>query len=163
MIDRVTVLPLAVGGDLRKVILHRVSHDSGSSTVVGPTGGPNDLDVEQTTLDNWAADNDWPSIDLVKMDIEGAEAEALAGMKGMVRRNPDLTLIVECQKPALELGGMSAMRLFDRLNELGFDAVEVLDDRRPAYRLTDAASVARALRRSAWYPLNLRCSRKPEL
>jgi FkbM family methyltransferase len=158
--DRVTVVPTAVGCASGSVTLHRADNDTGASTIVGTGSGvtADDVQVDLTTLDTWAAQNGWPAVNLIKMDIEGAEPDALAGMTELVRRNPALTLIVECQKDALERTGASAMRLFDRLRELGFESIQVLDDQRGPYPLGSWSDATAVLRQSRWYPINLCCS-----
>jgi FkbM family methyltransferase len=160
--DRVNVVPMAVGRASGSVTLHRAGNDSGSSTIVGTdiaTGATaDDVRVDLTTLDSWAAKNNWPAVNLIKMDIEGGEPDALAGMAELAQRNPALILIVECQQDALERSGASAMRLFDRLRELGFGSILVLDDQRGSYPLGGWSNATAVLRQSRWYPINLCCS-----
>src|ERR1700730_6463998 len=157
--DRVTIESMAVGRESGSVMLHRVSQDSGSSTILGVATAASDINVEVTTLDAWAARCDWPPVNLIKMHVEGSEPDALFGMRELVRRNPDVTLIVECQKQALERNGVSAMRLFDELHVLGFDSIVMMDDVGAARRLRGSLDEAAALERSRWYPINLSCSR----
>jgi FkbM family methyltransferase len=161
--DRVTVVPTAVGASSGSVTLHRAGNDSGSSSIVGAAidaaVAADDVRVELTTLDIWAAQNSWPAVNLIKMDIEGAEPDALTGMTELAQRNPALVLIVECQKDALERSGASATRLFDRLRELGFGSILVLDEQRGSYSLGRWSNATAVLRQSRWYPINLCCSR----
>jgi FkbM family methyltransferase len=158
MQERVAIVPMAVGSMRGVIALHRADFDSGSSTIIGPGESPNAVQVEVTTLDDWAERNGWPSVNLIKMDIEGAEPDALAGMSELSRRNPDLIMIVECHEMALARGGARPMRLFDGLHELGFDSIKVLDDDRGLARLGPEADPATILKQSRWYPINLCCS-----
>ena len=57
--------------------------------------GPDDLvvDVESVTIDALTAD--WPRVDLIKIDVEGAEEDVWRGMQRTVADNPDLVVILE--------------------------------------------------------------------
>ena len=56
--------------------------------------------VEATTLDAFLDAQGWPKVDLVKVDVEGAEQDVFQGMERLLRESPDLKLIVEFS-PAL--------------------------------------------------------------
>jgi FkbM family methyltransferase len=51
--------------------------------------------VELVGLDEFFSARGWPSVDLVKMDVEGSEAAALAGMRSLVNRNKNMRLVME--------------------------------------------------------------------
>ena len=57
--------------------------------------GPNDtvVDVESVTIDALTAD--WPHVDLIKIDVEGAEEAVWEGMQRTVADNPGLVVILE--------------------------------------------------------------------
>jgi FkbM family methyltransferase len=84
--------------------------------------------VETTTLDAFAEALGWPAIDLVKMDIEGAEPLALAGMGKVIRRSPKLRMIVEFSPGMLEAGGERPERFLETLAGHGFDLFVIEDD-----------------------------------
>lgn len=63
--------------------------DTGASLVAH---SQRSVDVELAPADSFLANE---SVDLVKMDIEGAELSALRGMTETFRRNPNLSLIIE--------------------------------------------------------------------
>jgi FkbM family methyltransferase len=62
--------------------------DTGSMGRLLPSGRPtsSSVEVRVETLDALAAAHDFRPIGLIKMDIEGAEAGALLGMKGLLER-----------------------------------------------------------------------------
>lgn len=66
----------------------------GSSSVAGaPTPDSVAVDVTTVTLDT--ALKDWPQVDFIKLDIEGAEYMAWRGMQKTIAKNRDITLVLE--------------------------------------------------------------------
>jgi hypothetical protein len=63
------------------------------------------LSVQTTTIDEMAKTFQWPRVDFIKMDIEGAEMDALAGAATTLKR----------WKPRLAI---SAYHLFDDFYEI---------------------------------------------
>ena len=61
------------------------------------------ITIETTTLDAFLESVGWPRVDLVKVDVEGAEADVLEGMGKLLAHSPHLTLIVEFS-PTLLIG-----------------------------------------------------------
>lgn len=51
------------------------------------------MQVETVTIDQLTAD--WPQVDLIKIDVEGAEAAVWRGMRETVRRHKDLVIVLE--------------------------------------------------------------------
>ena len=54
--------------------------------------------VKATTIDSYCKANKIATVDLIKMDIEGFEDKAYAGMRGVVKASPRLTLFIEFTK-----------------------------------------------------------------
>jgi FkbM family methyltransferase len=76
--------------------------------------------VEGESLDDFLRNQFWPTIDLVKMDIEGSEFAALTGMTETSSRNPKLQLIMEFNASAMDRSLVSRHELAAVLNKLGF-------------------------------------------
>ena len=67
-------------------------------------------------------------VDVVKLDVEGAELAALRGMERfMTAERPPRALFLECNPVLLERAGSSADELFDWLRERAYD-VEWIDE-----------------------------------
>ncbi len=64
----------------------RTSEDCWNNTIVANGDGRRGVWVSLTTLDNVVAGLDLPSVDFIKMDIEGAEVRALDGAGMIIRR-----------------------------------------------------------------------------
>jgi len=70
-------------------------------------------------LDEMFADPGF-TVDVIKMDIEGAEARALRGMWRLLERSPEVRVIFEFAPELLALHGVGAAEMIHLLRELGF-------------------------------------------
>lgn len=86
------------------------------------------VEVEVTNLDEFFKDKD-SNIDFVKMDIEGAEMNALEGMTKTIRENKNLGIITEFRPRFLEIGRYSPVSFLERLAAYGFRLYLVNDER----------------------------------
>ncbi len=87
--NQVTVFEMAATGAEKVVSLYRNPLNSGESNITergAPAG-----EIAGRTIDSLHL----PPVDICKMDIEGAEFEALTGMGQTLERSPDLKLFVE--------------------------------------------------------------------
>ncbi len=88
-------------------------------------------EVETTTLDRFFTAQGWPPLHLVKLDIEGAEPEALDGMAQLMARNRGVQLILEFIPYLLRRGGRDPRAFLTTLRDLGFRIQMITDDRGP--------------------------------
>jgi len=77
-------------------------------------------EVETTTLDLYASNENITSIDILKIDIEGNEERALIGSESLIRRSPKICIIVELYEPSAVQCGCSVSRLVEKLRSWGF-------------------------------------------
>ncbi len=80
-LTNVIVRKLAVGNEIRSGILRYSRSMAGGGSVCANAEGTADQRVEVTTLDRDIAAADLPAPDLIKIDIEGFELEALEGAR----------------------------------------------------------------------------------
>jgi FkbM family methyltransferase len=117
----VTAVPKMLWSRTRSLDLHLsgnlVSHSAYCDAFYGSTG--ESLNVEAETLDNILQELGIDSVDFVKMDIEGAEIEALKGMKEILKSN--VQLAIAAYHPVN--GTLTNAVLVDQLEKLGFEAV----------------------------------------
>ena len=119
--------------DCRNVLAESraVANRTGSATFIAePDGEKSHLSgvpektasmvVQTVTLDDFFAEEGWPSVDLVKMDIEGSERAALEGMRELSRRNPGMRLIMEFNCMSMRRADASRDELVALLMELDF-------------------------------------------
>jgi FkbM family methyltransferase len=99
-----------------------------------------ELSAELVCLDDVLADDGLEDL-VVKLDVEGAEPRALAGMSETIRRAPELALFVEVNPNALDAAGSSAERLVADLLAAGLQCAFVDEGRRLLQPLNKAAAV----------------------
>jgi FkbM family methyltransferase len=79
----------AVGNRLE---LH-IMENRGLNATLSGDGGGRTVAVESVTID--ALTRDWPRVDLIKIDVEGAERAVWRGLAATVDANPDVTIVLE--------------------------------------------------------------------
>ena len=117
--DRVTVRPQALG---ERSGTARLSMSGDTSSLFGDA--PSAVEVEVVRADTAVS----APVDVVKLDVEGAETEALRGMQGLLDADsPPRTLFVECHPALLERAGSSQAELIGTLEAAGYN-VEWIDE-----------------------------------
>jgi len=123
-LEQVVVVPVAAGSDHRQRDFRLGSTTATHGFFEHPQGSSGTVvRVTQAPLDELVGD----PVDLVKIDVEGAELEVLGGMERILSFNPGLRLSVEWNPACLATAGEEAVALPRRLQALGF-SLEVLDD-----------------------------------
>jgi FkbM family methyltransferase len=149
----VTAVRTAVGDYTGRAILHTAGVRGSGSHSLAPNVDPilaktvGQVEVEITTLDAYFQDRGWPRVDVVKMDVEGAEMAVLSGMQMLCRRNPNLSVVLEFFPRALKAMGVDPRTAYGELQNL-FGAIGLIDDRKGPVGVDSDWMVAEA---QAWY------------
>lgn len=77
--------------------------------------------IPLTSMDAFLAKQGWPSIRLLKIDIEGAEILAFRGMAETFERNPGMAIISEINPTMLRSCGFETSDFFHTLQAAGFN------------------------------------------
>ncbi len=109
------------------------SENSGDHRIFESDHGRKSIAITTTTLDDFFKNQD-KKVDLIKMDIQGAEARAFQGSTRTLAKNKHMTLITEFYPQALQLSGKNAEEYLALLQENDFrlsDIDEVKRTTRP--------------------------------
>ena len=110
----------ALSNSTGKQTLFLTKNNKGTHSLVNNRNTKNKTTVEIDTLDNALKKYDSPIIDIIKMDIEGAEVLALEGMRETISRNPHLIIFSEFYPKAISRFGRSPKSFLETFQNLGF-------------------------------------------
>jgi FkbM family methyltransferase len=121
----VTVNRCAVGAEDGEMGFSEATDGAYSSLVpVGRKGERGRLTVEVRALDSYVQEHALPRVDVIKIDIEGAEPLAMQGARQLLAdaaRRPRL-IMMELQQTNLAAYGATVAGMIDRLREHGYEA-----------------------------------------
>jgi FkbM family methyltransferase len=83
------------------------------------------IEISTTTLDNFAAAQGIQQIDLIKLDVEGAEQRVISGAEQLISRSPNIKILMELYDPSAEQCGCSNKQLMQMLQEWGFNIYRI--------------------------------------
>ncbi len=115
----VRVLRLAAGAARGRATLACSPVNSGDNRLDPGFAAPG-VEVEVAPLDELVGGE----VDFVKIDVQGREADVLAGMRGLLGRSPRARLLLEYSPDGLERCGASGPALLGSLRSLGFQLFE---------------------------------------
>ena len=84
------------------------------------------ININTTTIDKFCKKNNLKQIDLIKLDIEGQELEAIKGSKDVLLNNKNIKIIFELNIANNSRGIKFALEIFDELKRLNFSNFEAL-------------------------------------
>jgi FkbM family methyltransferase len=120
----VDVRAIAAGRSKSRAVFHVSSIPGHSSLYELPAGeAARTFEVDVIPLDDALAGAG--RIDLVKMDVEGAELDVLAGMGGIVASNPDVAVIAEFGPSHLRRVGLEPDGWFEAFARCGLAAFAI--------------------------------------
>lgn len=90
--------------------------------------------VRTMPVDDYLAEQGIIQVDVVKMDIEGAELGALRGMQKTIANSPNLILVMEYNPQALKAFGHEPVQALKEVMAMGFTQLNVIE---PSGNLTD--------------------------
>lgn len=155
--DRVVVRRSAASDESGRVTFFRAGRNYGNNSLFRDDRdalGGTSFEVDVVRVDDDLADLGRP-IDVVKMDIQGAESLALAGMSRILERDRPRVMVVEFWPKGLDGMGRDPRELLEVLDRAGYKYTELGSD-----DLVDPDDLLERLtpENAAW--TNLVCTRK---
>lgn len=83
---------------------------------------PNKEEITITTLDEYCQQNNIAQIDVLKIDVEGAERKVLAGAQKIISASQNMFLIMECMEANQALTNSTTNDLYNEVIQMGFKA-----------------------------------------
>lgn len=111
---------VAAGDSPRTVSLFATEENQADSRIYNGGGRRQETTTQMTTVDHLLADNGISTVDVIKMDIQGAEALALHGMRRTLANNPNIVIFTEFWPWGIEQTGQSPLSFLRNLQEFGF-------------------------------------------
>jgi FkbM family methyltransferase len=114
--------------------------------------------VKTTSVDSYLSERHIQEVNIVKIDIEGAELDALRGMEEIVKRSKQTAMFIELNPRTLRQFDSGPLELWSKLCDMNFEIMAISPKRRLT-PLTNKDSVLELAERIHGY-VNLFCTKK---
>ena len=137
-LNNVTVFKIALANKSGEESLYLDNDNKGHHSLSSQKSRTEKIVLVRTdTLDNILEKYGSPKVDLIKMDIEGAECLALEGMAKTLAINLDLILLTEFYPQAIRRLGRSPLQFLKNLVKLGFFLSEIDENKKCLKKIGD--------------------------
>jgi FkbM family methyltransferase len=154
--DVVSVVPKAAASHSGVMRFFSDTENSLKSSLVIEGSRAHTIDVECIPVDEVIEPQE--KIDVVKVDVEGVEIDAIRGMERTLSRMEKLVMFVECCPYALSAAGGSVAELLEELDRHGFQ-VRVIDESQKSLTADRSELFAAERSDSKTYYVNLYCTK----
>ena len=117
---RVIPLPKAAGDRECTMTLYRNLSNRGDNRLYPSELPAEGTSVEVVRINSLTDELGLPSVDLIKIDVQGFEGQVIAGMSRTLSRSKQLTVLLECWPEGLRNAGTDPRRLLDTIEEHGY-------------------------------------------
>ncbi len=146
--SNVRLCNIAVADKQGVLTLHISDSNKGKHSLVNTSAQSSEytrsIEVQTRTIDDVMSEQNVTRVDIIKMDIEGAEPLALIGMKKTLTI-PGLTLFVEFSPTALLACKMDPVALLTTLREGGYSIGEIRESERRVVDVEDFAAFSASI------------------
>ena len=116
-----TIINKAVSEQNGEINFYHIPNSTGCHSVIKPNRPAEKITVPAVTIDSIMTEYNLSSIDIIKMDIEGGELLALAGMQNLLNKSSNMTIVTEYNSLALdklEAYGFKLSKISNSINVL---------------------------------------------
>jgi FkbM family methyltransferase len=121
----IKIFNFAAADKEKQVELFLSDDNSGDHRIYNVSGRNKIKNVPAIDLDSFAKKNDIKKVDVIKMDIQGAEFLALQGMEKIIQSNPHLIIFTEFWPSGLKACGSNPLTFLKSLRRYGFNIFEI--------------------------------------
>ena len=118
----------AVSDNQEPALLHLNLTSGTGNSLLNQGHSTESVPVVCTSLDEFLKQRDNPLVDVIKIDVEGAELSALRGMKQTAARLPGLKIIIEYCPANLTGAGVAPREVFNELRSQQFNLQAIRPD-----------------------------------
>jgi FkbM family methyltransferase len=134
-LTQVKAFNVAVGDRSCSVPLYLTDDNKADSRIYSTDGRRENVTVQMVELDQLLAENGIETVDVIKMDIQGAEALALRGMSQVLANNPNIVIFTEFWPWGMEQAQSSAAAFLQQLRNAGFEFHSIDEEGRTLTRV----------------------------
>jgi FkbM family methyltransferase len=115
----------AVASKTQKIVLYTSKELNVDHRTYKPEQFDQEIEIDAVCIDDFLKDQQ--KVDVIKIDIQGFEMEALIGMTHIITNNHNIKILSEFWPYGLKMAGYSAVEYYENLIDLGFRIFMVTD------------------------------------
>jgi len=123
--QNVKLYNLAVADQIGAIDFYKVTKSTGCHSII-PTDDSIKISVPAITLDKFISENGIAHINIIKIDIEGGESLAFAGMRDLFSNAKGLSIITEFNPEAIKAAGLEPDAFIENIENLNFKIYQIL-------------------------------------
>lgn len=116
---------IAIADKNSLIDFYKVNKSTGCHSII-KTNNAVKTSVQATTLDNFLAEKNINRVDLIKIDIEGAEPLAFKGMEKLFNKNQNLSIIMEFSPNSFKSSPQDPANFLKNIKQYGFSVYEIM-------------------------------------
>lgn len=138
----------AVSNENGTATLSLAEDNKGNHSLLSPTISGATQQVTIVRIDDWLRENKVEKVNVIKMDIQGAEPHALEGMRETMTYTP--ILFIEYEPALLRTAAHDPIQMLTGLQSYGYDLYDVNEGSRSLVRIENGVSFTASLKGDAY-------------
>lgn len=155
--ENVILVRKALSYKTGKTNLFLSNTNAGDHMIVDTKENRDTVEIEMTTGDDYFRDFS-EQLNFIKMDVQGAEIDALRGMSSLLQKINDIKIMIEFAPKWLKNFGYDPLKLLNYLREYDFKLFEIDNDRKKIISVNSKILI-KNIRQKGKNEVNLLCSK----